>query len=97
MSEIINNFERTFIVLSPEEVLHRPYYLPDEEGGRPHPTGDEIGDAIRRIAWKVLWMHGRDMINGEKFDFGDIEVINGSFVISFYKEKPSIPGEPKGS
>ena len=96
MSEIINNCERTFIVLSPEEVLHRPYYLPNENGGRLHPSGEAIGDAIRRVAWKLLWMYGSEAVEGQKFDYGDIEVVDGKFVITFYKQKPEIPDEPGG-
>jgi hypothetical protein len=86
--------DRLIVRLHPEELIYRPYYISTIDGGKPHPTGDTIGDAIRRVAWRLAWMHAKPKVVDKKFIYGDVEVENGEFVITFYGDLPQVPDDP---
>lgn len=86
--------QRMIVKMRPEEVIHRPYYLEGIDGGKPYYSGDTIGDAIRRVAWRLAWMHAQKKVEGYKFIYADVDVEEGEFVITFYGDLPKVPDEP---
>ncbi len=94
MPKISGDPERVVVTLTPEEIIHRPYFIQDKSGEKPHSTGDLIGDAIRRLAWRLVWTIAARQIAGRVFRYGDVEVVDGKFVVSFYNNPISVPNEP---
>jgi hypothetical protein len=88
------------VELRPEEVIFEPFYLPGVDGGKPHYSGTTIGDAIRRLAWRKVYMHAPEKVEGMTFQYGDVSVDfrdgENMFVIRFYGETPKVPNEPGG-
>ena len=93
MGKITNAQDRIVVEMLPEEILFRPYYV-GESGQAPQFTGEMIGDAIRRIAWKILFQHGKKLIGKRTFKYGDVDVVDGKFVITFADEFLPTSKEP---
>ena len=84
---------RTVVQMGVEDLLQRPYYLPGED--KPHPSGEIIGDAIRRVAWQAL-MRKAPHLKGDNFKYGEVEVGDEGVLVTFYREMPLVPDEPGG-
>jgi hypothetical protein len=82
---------RVTVELDVVDFIQRPYYLPGAD--RPHASGDQIQDAIRRAGWQIL-MRKAPKLKYEEFAHGEVEAVNGGVVVTFYRINPDVPNEP---
>ena len=82
MAKVITDNDKIQLILKPEELLHQ--------------FAKDINflDYVRTIGWKILKLHQKKRIKGRKFKYGDVQVIDGVYSITFYNEP--VEGEPGG-
>lgn len=97
MIKIINNpnddKNRCQVTMGFEDVLHRPFYV-EGENGVPVESGDQMHHAIRRLGWRLLMKHAPQL--KDQFKWGDVEVIDGKLMITFYRDFPDMSIPPGG-
>ena len=84
--------DRVIVEYSPEEILPKDLYI-GGEGGSPHATGIKLGSAIQTTAWRDLCLNAPQVLK-RKFTHGNIQVIDGKFVVTFYEATPTITNPP---
>ena len=83
MAKVITDNDKIQLILKPEELLYQ--------------LAKDINflDYVRTVGWKILKLHQKKMIKGRKFKYGDVQVIDGVYSITFYNEPvEGEPGEP---
>ena len=86
--------DRVIVEYSPEEILPKELYIGDG-GGKPRGMGMKIGNAIQTTAWRDLCLNAPQTLE-RTFTHGNIQVIDGKFVITFFEELPTITNPPGG-
>lgn len=101
MARILKNPEkltdRVIVEYSPEEILPKNVYLRGKEN-KTVSTGEVLGNAIQSVAWRDLCINAPQVVEKRDFSHGNIQVIDGLFVITFFDDPPMItepPGEEK--
>ena len=82
MAKVIPDNDRIQLILRPEEMLYQ--------------FAKDINflDYVRTVGWKILKLHQKKRIKGRKFKYGDVQVIDGVYSITFYNEP--VGKEPGG-
>lgn len=82
MARTVVGKDKIQLVLRPEELLYQ--------------FAKDINflDYVRTIGWKILKLHQKKKIEGRKFTYADVQVIEGEYSIVFYNEP--VTDEPGG-
>jgi hypothetical protein len=98
MGEIVprpdQDANRLRVRMSPEDILRHPYLVDGEQAEMFIDSGKTIQDAIRLIAWKQVYLHAPHLIEKELYRFADVTVLDGEFVIYFFKQLPKAMHKP---
>jgi hypothetical protein len=95
MAKILNNpsgnQDRVIVQYSPEEILPKTFGVENSnQPDSPVQSGFMISNAIQSIAWKDLWANAPHIVKGKKLKYGNVTVLEGNYVVTFYNELPVI-------
>lgn len=100
MAKILKNPEklkdRVIVEYSPEEILPKDLYVSLVDHEKPQSVGQKIGNAIQTAAWRDLCMHAPQVVDKGDLKYGNVQVIDGQFVVTFFREAPQTPAPPGG-